>query len=165
MKKILPLSLNFVHPQAHSPWSTYQLTQAKCFFSFFFYKPWKRSLYVMHFYFCAVTTHREVGMKTHLYARFSLDTGLKSNYMGFDKPFFVPYKNPNLLTGVFTWCVSNDMAKSFCSGLTSTIREVVVPEESCPSSRFHPQVPSATCLLSVCQINSILDQCLGHTKL
>lgn len=104
-KKTLPLSLNFVHPQAHRPWSAYQLTQTKCFFSFFFYKPWKRSLYVMYFYFCAVTIHREVGMKTHLNARFSLDTGLKSNYMGFDKPFFVPYKNPNLLTGALTWYV------------------------------------------------------------
>lgn len=51
------------------------------------------------------------------------------------------------------------------SVLTSTIREMVVPEESCSSSRFHSQVPPATCLLGVCQINSILDQCLGHTKL
>lgn len=46
--------------------------------------------------------------------------------------------------------------------LTSTIRKMVVPEESCPNSGFDSQIASITCLLSVGQINSILDKCLKH---
>lgn len=48
------------------------------------------------------------------------------------------------------------------SVLTSTIRQMVVPEESCPSSGFDSQVASAARLLSVGQINSVLDKCLKH---
>lgn len=48
------------------------------------------------------------------------------------------------------------------SVLTSTIRKMVVPEESCPSSGFDSQVASTARLLSVGQINSILDKCLKH---
>lgn len=45
---------------------------------------------------------------------------------------------------------------------TSTIRKMVVPEESCPNSGFDSQVASIACLLSVGQINSILDKCLKY---
>lgn len=48
--------------------------------------------------------------------------------------------------------------------LTSTIRKMVVPEESCPNCGFDSQVASIACLLSVSQINSILDKCLKHKR-
>lgn len=46
--------------------------------------------------------------------------------------------------------------------LTSTIRKMVVPEQSCSNSGFDSQVASIACLLRVSQINSILDKCLKH---
>lgn len=58
----------------------------------------------------------------------------------------------------------NKPYKGRCFVLTSTIREVVVPEESSPSGWFNSEVAPATCLLGVCQIHAVLDQCLENTR-